>query len=480
MCNDGLATMTSFKGDKRTKTLHRIAETPAGSLNSLFQQDHPRSSNGGTQHGLVVPVAQDLRKKGEAMMAIGLRPFVSDATTPHFLAAQKWIEDCGREVSLPRNFCGGLVIMRFYRMIVPADEQTPDWMHAIYEAAAAYDFAFLALAHADDESDLTSTRDGTPTRFTTHPNTRAVDGINLLLSGITAMQEVLQRWPSPSESTGVTTHRRHPLSPEITETLVRALREASFPILLDRAGLGHDPEAQVMSSGLAPILIDDLSMHRVEAFARHRAKTYFMRATEIAILLAGYNSIDPNLRYSLERIYDNWGSMGAAADDLQDIFLDFSAGIHSSCTVLAHLCVAAEKDLRPHFRRDVPEPMVRNQRERLHQLFGTTGNNFNTEELFALVEEIDLRRALSEYLITRGKDFASSVFDAAVGYQFDPRLIIEIVAEVSADPRFRVPDAFFSVLNAIPDEATLEFLKLEAGKYFASYVLETYWPRKPT
>lgn len=453
------------------------AGVPAGSSSPLLKQDLAQALKGGHQHGLAVPVAGDLRGKANAMSAIGRRWFVSDATTPDFLFAQKWIEDCGQEVSLPRNFCGGLVIIRFYRMIAPSDEQTTDWMDAIYGAAAAYDFAFLALAHADDESDLTSVRDGIPTRFTTHPNTRAIDGICLLLSGMEAMQEALQRWPGHSKGSGGIIWREHALSREITETLVKALKEASFPILLDRAGLGHDVEGEVMSSGLAPISIDSLSMRRVEAFARHRAKTYFMRATEISILLAGYNLIEPELRSSLERVYDNWGSMGAAADDIQDIFLDFAAGIHSSCTVLAHLCVAAESEIRPHFRRNVPELTVRNQRERLIELFGSTDEKLNKKELLTLLGEIGLHRALSEYLVTRGQEFASAVFAAAVSFQFDPRLIIEVVAEITADPGFRVPDVFFAALNAAPDKATLEFLKAEAGKYFAAYVLDTYWPR---
>ena len=211
------------------------------------------------------------------MADIASRLFVTDAREPQFESTQRWIEACARQVKLPGNFCGGLLIMRLYRLIAPPSEQVPEWIAATCEAAAAYDFAFLALAHADDEADVTLAREGASTRFVTHPDTRAVDGINLLLLGITAMQEVLDAWPRRIAVGAAITSGRHPLAAEIMSALTRALREASFPILLDRAGLGHAPSDFSPSSGLGSILIDANSLERVEAFARHRAHSYFLR-----------------------------------------------------------------------------------------------------------------------------------------------------------------------------------------------------------
>lgn len=257
-----------------------------------------------------VAISVDLEGKRVAMARICARPFVADANEELFAVAQRWIEDCGREVRLPINFCGSILIMRLYRLITPESKQTPRWMEAVYDAAAAYDFAFLALAHADDEADQTFVRDGRPTRFVTNPDTRSVDGINLLLSGVTAMHDILDRWPDPVGSRSNATSGRHPLAMEIMGALVRALREASFPILLDRAGLGHMPGEKTASSGLAPLLIDELSLRRVEAFARHRAHTYFLRATDLAALLAGYAGVEPQLSEALDELFGLWGVLG--------------------------------------------------------------------------------------------------------------------------------------------------------------------------
>jgi hypothetical protein len=73
-------------------------------------------------------------------------------------------------------------------------------------------------------------------------------------------------------------------------------------------------------------------------------------AAELATLLAGYTGIEPDLSDVLDRLFRLWGSIGAATDDLQHIFVDFAAGTHSVCTVMAHLCVAQDADLRPAFR----------------------------------------------------------------------------------------------------------------------------------
>jgi len=449
-----------------------------GQANSAAIRESSVSSESEWRSGLSIPVAEDLEEKRRAMERIGNRLFVSDANKAQFAGAQRWIETCGREVRLPLNFCGGLLIMRLYRLIAPPSEQNPDWIAAIREAAAAYDFAFLALGHADDEADMTLVRDGEPTRFVTHPNTRIVDGINLLLSGVTAMQETLDRWPrSVASKNEASSTRRHPLAVEIVEKLIRALREASFPILLDRAGLGHISNAPPTLSGLAPIQIDAESLRRVEAFTRHRAHTYFMRATELATILAGYTSIEPDLFDALDELFVLWGSMGAATDDLQDILVDFAAGIHSVCTVMAHLCVAEDEDLRPVFRRDLPEHLVRDQRKRLIGFFGVTDAKLDRTALVVLLNEIGLRRALTEHFEAQGTLFAAAIYNSAFHFGFNPRLMMEIVSVVCRDPEFGVPDIYLSALQTITDESILGIMNAQVGKFITAYFIDRFWPK---
>ncbi len=294
-------TLSDPQKTRYPKILRRFDRVGAMQSPTSLSANHEGSS------GLAVPVAEDLEKKRLAMERISSRLFVADANEPYFVGTQRWIEECSRQVTLPINFCGGLLIMRLYRLLVPPSHQTPDWMTAVHEAAAAYDFAFLALGHADDEADMTLVRDGKPTRFITHPNTRAVDGINLLLSGMTAMQETLNSWPEPVANDQAPPTGRHPLAEEIMQELMRALREASFPILLDRAGTGHKSSDVAGFSSLASIQIDAESLRRVEAFTRHRAHTYFMRATGLATLLAGYTEIEPGLLAVLDELYRLWG-----------------------------------------------------------------------------------------------------------------------------------------------------------------------------
>lgn len=440
----------------------------------------PASSESEARYGLAVPVTEDLEGKRQAMERIGARLFVADASLPQFAAAQRWIEECSRQVELPLNFCGGLLIMRLYRLIAPPLEQTPDFMTAVHEAAAAYDFAFLALGHADDEADMTVVRNGKPTRFVTHPDTRAVDGVNLLLSGVTAMQETLNRWPR-SEATrneASAAIGRHPLFLEIMEELMRALREASFPIILDRAGLGHLPNDIVTPSGLAPIQIDAESLRRIENFTRHRAHTYFMRAAELAALLAGYTAVESDLAEMLDELFSLWGSMGAATDDLQDIFVDFAAGIHSVCTVTAHLCVAEDARLRPAFRRDVPNDLIHDQRARLAKHFGVTDTNLNRTSLVALLNEIELRQALTEHFEAQGALFSAAIHEATVRFGFNPKLMMEIVSEACQDPEFRVPDMYFAALRTIKDARLLTSLNAEVGRFIAGYFLDRFWPKE--
>lgn len=438
----------------------------------------PASIESEGRNGLAVSVAEDLEAKRRAMERIGNRLFVADAKESYFAVVQQWIEECGRQVVLPLNFCGGLIIVRLYRLITPPFEQTADWMLAVREAAAAYDFAFLALGHADDEADMTLVRDGEPTRVVTHPNTRAVDGINLLLSGVTAMQATLDRWPrlvalgKEASSTG-----RHPLAMEIIEALIRALREASFPILLDRAGMGHTFNDIVTTSGLAPIKIDAESLRRVEAFTRHRAHTYFMRATDIAILLAGYTAIEPELHKVLDELFRLWGSMGAAMDDLQDIFGDFAAGIHSICTVMAHLCVAEDADLRPAFRQNLPEDLLRNQRKRLAGLFGVQDAKLDRVALVALMNELELRKALTQYLEGQGTMLAAAIYLAVSRFGFSAEFMIEMVSVACSDPEFTLPEIYLMALEAMLDEELLGIMNVQAGKFIAAYFLERFWPK---
>lgn len=425
--------------------------------------------------GLAVPVSSDMENKRQAMERIGARPFVSDARRPEFAAAQRWIEDCSRQVRLPLNFCGGLLILRIYRLITPAERQTPRWMAAVQEAAASYDFAFLALGHADDEADNTLSRDGQPTRFVTHPDTRAVDGINLLLAGVTAMQEILETWPRDVSRGALV--GRHKLAPQINAALTRALREASFPILMDRAGLGHARDPDTSHSSLAPIIVDAQSLSRLEAYARHRAHTYFMRATDLAVLLAGYTRVEASLADALDRLFGLWGVLGAATDDLQDMHLDFSAGIHSVCTVMAHLCVAEDADLRPSFRRGLPQPLVGEQRNRLMQLL-TMGAKLDRVDLLAFLDEIELRRALTEHLEGYGADFAAAIYKAVVRFGFSAELMMEIVSVVARDPDFRAPDMYLSALRSVTDEAVLSIMNIQVGKFIAGYVVERFWPQQ--
>lgn len=429
------------------------------------------------RYGLAVSVAEDFESKRLAMEGISKRLFVSDADQPQYASAQNWIEACCQQVRLPLNFCGGLLIIRVYRAITPPTEQNFDFMGAVQDAAAAYDFAFLALGHADDEADMTLVRDGEPTRFVTHPHTRAVDGINLALSGLTAMQDALSKWPhrvdSEQEGSAIA---RHPLTAEIMETFIRALREASFPIILDRADLGHVSTGILTSAGLAPILIDDDSLRRVDLFARHRAHTYFMRATELAVLLAGYNGIDKELAEALDELFCRWGSMGAAVDDLQDIFFDFAAGIHSVCTVMAHLCVAEDKSVRPEFRKAVPEDLIREQRTRLALFFGAADGCFDRAALATLLNELELRRALAERLEEQGALLAAAIYKAAFHFGFDPKLMMELVAVVCCDPEFEVPDIYLSAFQTVTDEMLLQIMSFQIGKFITEYVLERYWP----
>lgn len=469
--------MTASIGTKRSKVLHRIGAAKSGVSSDHSAKRSKISTENEVYYGLLAPVTADIEEKRRAMERIISQPFVVDANTPQFSVAQKWIEECGRQVRLPINFCGGLLIMRLYRLITLPSEQNPQRMEAVYEVAAAYDYAFLALGHADDESDLTFNRDGEPTRFTTHPNTRAVDGINLLLSGMTAMQETLSRWPCSANEAEVVSTNRHPLAVEIIGALTRALREASFPILLDRAGLGHQITEEHTPSGLSPILIDAHSLSRVEAFARHRAHTYFMRATDIATLLAGYESIAPDLSKALDELFSFWGSMGAITDDLQDVFVDFAAGIHSFCTVMAHLCVAEDENIRPVFRRDLSNEMVSHQRKQLAEFFGVADGKLDRHALLELLNEIELRRALTEYLEVQGSFFAAAFFKAAVQFDFSPKIMMEVVSVVCRDPEFEVPEIFLAALHAKPSEYVLRIMRVQVGKFITAYIVGQFWPK---
>ena len=298
------------------------------------------------------------------------------------------------------------------------------------------------------------------------------------MSNVAAMQETLKAWPCPvagddeASATG-----RHPLASEVMEELMRALRDASFPILLDRAGTGHTSEDVVVPSGLATIQIDAESLHRVEAFTRHRAHTYFRNATRLATLLAGYTDIEPDLMAVLDELFRLWGSMGAAADDLQDIFLDFAAGIHSVCTVMAHLCVAEDASLRPTFRRDLPAGLLRNQRDRLAVLFGVTDTKLDRAALVALVNEIELRRALAEYFEDQGTLFAAAIGEAVLRFGFSVEFMSEMVAVVCRDPEFALPKTYLTAFNSIKNDKLRGLMNRHVGRFITGYFLERFWPK---
>ena len=450
-----------------------------GSPNSPNAQSD-RSSlgiSGDESYGLSVPVEEDLEGKRLAMERIRIQPFVSDAMESLYTPVQRWIEECGRQVSLPVNFCGGLLIIRIYRLLAPPSEQTPVWMAAVYAAAAAYDFAFLALGHADDEADMTLSRDGKPTRFVAFPDTRAVDGINLLLAGETAMQTVLREWPQSfvgSEESWSTS--RHPLADDIMEELVRALREASFPILLDRAGTGHSSTGTRISSGLKSILVDAESLKRIEAFTRYRAHTYFVRAFGLATSIAGFTDIEPRLWEVVNELFRLWGSLGAATDDLQDIFLDFASGIHSVCSVMAHLCVAEEAEMRPHCRQYLPDILLRDQRCRLWEYFGVTDSEIDCTALIKFLKEIELDRALEEHLERQATLFAAKLGEAVHHFGFPAELLMEMAVVVCRDPEFFVPETYLSSLRDTRDEKARNTLNLRVGRFIAHNILERFWP----
>jgi hypothetical protein len=432
---------------------------------------------GDESYGLSVPIEVDIEGKRLAMERIRIQPFVSDAMESLYTPVQRWIEECGQQVTLPVNFCGGLLIIRIYRLLAPPSEQTPVWMAAVYAAAAAYDFAFLALGHADDEADMTLSRDGKPTRFVAFPDTRAVDGINLLLAGVTAMQTVLREWPLSFESSeGSWSIGSHPLAADIMEELVRALREASFPILLDLAGTGHSSTGTRISSGLKSILVDAESLKRIEAFTRYRAHTYFVRAFDLATSIAGFMDIEPKLQEVVNELFRLWGSLGAATDDLQDIFLDFASGIHSVCSVMAHLCVAEEAELRPHCRQYLPAILLKDQRCRLREYFGVTDSEIDRAVLIKFLKEIELDRALEEYLERQATLFAAKLSEAVLRFGFSAELLMEMAFVVCRDPEFFVPETYLSSFKDTRDEKARNAMNLKAGRFIAHNILERFWP----
>ncbi|MCC7026189.1 MAG: hypothetical protein IT265_04485 [Saprospiraceae bacterium] len=459
-----------------SKTLYFFGPGNPNSAEAQFEQPfHCIFSD--ESYGLSVPVKVDIEGKRLAMETIRIQPFVSDAMESFYTPVQRWIEECSRQVSLPINFCGGLLIIRIYRLLAPSSEQTPIWMAAVYAAAAAYDFAFLALGHADDEADMTLSRDGKPTRFIAFPDTRAVDGINLLLAGETAMQMVLREWPQSFDGfEGSWSTGRHPLAADIMEELLRALREASFPILLDRAGTGHSSTSTGVSSGLKSILVDAESLKRIDSFTRYRAHTYFVRAFDLATSIAGFTDIEPKLREVVNELFRLWGALGAATDDLQDIFLDFSSGIHSVCTVMAHLCVAEEDELRPYCRQYLPATLLRDQRCRLGDFFGITESEIDSDVLIKFLKEIELDRALEEHLERQATLFAVKLGEAIIHFGFPAELLLEMAVVVCRDPGFFVPETFLSSFKDTRDEKSRNTLNLRAGRFIAHNILERFWP----
>src|SRR5450631_1777408 len=115
-----------------SKVLRHFGQVGSTTPRTSSSRSSPVSSESEARNGLAVPVTEDLEEKWRAMERIGSRLFVSDANEPQFAVAQRWIEACGREVRLPVNFCGGLLIMRLCRLITPPSEQSPNWMAAVH------------------------------------------------------------------------------------------------------------------------------------------------------------------------------------------------------------------------------------------------------------------------------------------------------------------------------------------------------------
>ena len=181
---------------------------------------------------------------------------------------------------------------------------------------------------------------------------------------------------------------------------------------------------------------------------------------------------------ALDDLFSLWGVFGAATDDLQDIFVDFAAGIHSVCSVMAHLCVAKDESLRPAFRRGAPENQAREQRKRLAGLFGVTDANLDRAALVTLLDEIELRRALTEHFEAQGTRFAAAIHKIAFRFGFSAKLMIEIVAVVCRDPDFTVPEIYLSALESITDEAVLSMMNIQVGKFITAYFVERFWPKE--
>lgn len=410
----------------------------------------------------------DVEQKSLAMARISKSLFVPDADSDDFRGVQDWITACANQVQLPINFCGGVFIMRLCRRLVPAELQTDEWSSAVQEFAAAYDFAFLALGHADDEADLTHERGGLPTRWKTHPHTRAVDGINLLLAGMTSAKDTLHNWPAIASL-------RQPNAKRIFGELLRALREASFPILLDRAGFGH-VRSEEGSRELFELEIDRRSLNRVALYSRHRAHTYFLRAVWIAVLASGYEDIEPELETLLSRLFELLGSIGAASDDLQDTFVDLSARVHSVVSVMAHLCVAEDQTLRPSFRKDIEDLNLQFQRERLFELWGTPWEELDRNQALQLLEVIELRQALYHHYEPQCIEFANCMYKAVTDYGFSVELMSEIVSFVCRDKDFSIPSGYILMLRSLKDETSIQIANTEIGKYIANYFLDRFFP----
>jgi hypothetical protein len=195
--------------------------------------------------------------------------------------------------------------------------------------------------------------------------------------------------------------------------------------------------------------------------------------------LAGYESIAPDLLAALDELFSLLGLLGAAADDIQDVFLDFAAGIHSACTVMAHLCVATDANLRPEFRRDLPRDMVCDQASRLAGFFGVTDQNLDRLALLALLEEIELRKALTVHFEGQGALLAASIYQATSQFGLSAQLMVELVSVVGRDPDFEVPDVFLSALESRINENVLAVMTAQVGRFIAEYLVARFWPGGP-
>lgn len=422
-----------------------------------------------------VSILEDLAAKDREIARIANKSFVADSTETDFVSAQEWISHCAGQIDLPPNFCAGLLIVRLCRLMVGQDLQSEVWVSSVIRAAASYDFSFLALALADDESDLHQNSKGQLKRHLSHPNTRAVDAINLALLGLASQEEILSEWPVASP--GKPQVAPHMFRYELLSEQQRALREASFPILFDRAGLGHEKPTTGSELRFSPLLIDENSFSRVQSYSRHRAHSYFQRALRFSSLLCGFAEIEKKLEEMLSELFRLLGLLGSAADDIDDLFLDFEAGIHSSVSVVAHMSVSPIESVRPASRRRVDPKLIDAQRFRLNSLFGRSLTGRERNELLELLDEMGLKESLRTQYKGIATEFSQKVYEVVVDYGFSTEIIRDLVVVVAKDPVFDLPPNIGKLMTEIDNPFLLQAVHSQVGEFITDYFVDRFWPQ---